>query len=895
MWILSNCILFIMGTVSAIMGMSFYMRNRDTSGNMRIYILLYGIFAALWCMSYALIGVIDNFDVCELLRKPGILAVQAFLLTELFLVTESSGVRRLTRILTRLLLVGFSVVDFYFFSMEGLDIFVKKGSWTTWHANPEFQINRNLHTVFVVVMFLVLFVHWILWYRKTELKRMKRFLMILCIANFGLIAFCLPDTFMPMLGLPSVSTSGFGAAVCTIVVWYGATQLNSFDIRMGNITEKLFEFIDAGIIVFNTDREMVMENRYSRQFLDSTKDGAESITDIFDVDEDTVRDMFLKSLDEVYVARLWSKRGNRAYSVSMSAIKDNFGDPFCFLCAFFDMTKEIDVARKLEMASNAKSRFLAQMSHEIRTPINAVLGMNEMILRESKDKAIIEYAENIDSAGTTLLALINSILDFSKIEDGKMDIVPVKYDTASFVNDLVNSIAQRAEAKGLELKLEIDSELPSSLYGDDVRFAQVIMNLLTNAVKYTERGSVTFTMRVVGEKAVKKDEDVSIFVSVADTGMGIKKEDMDKLAVSFERLEERKNRNIEGTGLGISIVTSLLNLMGSRLRVESTYNVGSTFSFTIDQKVVDDTPMGDYSANVARMRSTKKVEETISAPSAKVLVVDDNDMNLKVAMNLLKLCDIKPDTASSGMRAIELMEKKTYDVVLLDHMMPQMDGVETLATLKARSLIPPECRVIVLTANAVVGAKEKYIEAGFDDYLSKPISLKEMVEALKKYLPGSAFAVPEESALAGNERTETKTGESDASQAEQREEGSGGYPYDMDKLKAAGIDVDAGIVYFADNMELFCEMLGEYADSYEKKAGQLGEKLEQKDWRGYSVLIHALKSNSKSFGISGLSEMALALELAAKEDKGDFVTENHAAAMEEYKRITDSIKAARSV
>ena len=261
-------------------------------------------------------------------------------------------------------------------------------------------------------------------------------------------------------------------------------------------------------------------------------------------------------------------------------------------------------------ADNAKSEFLAQMSHEIRTPINAVLGMNEMILRESKDKEILEYAENIDSAGNTLLTIINTILDFSKIEDGKMEIIPIRYDTAAFIGNLVNSIIQRADSKGLKFSLDIDKNLPCAMIGDNVRFSQIIMNLLTNAVKYTEKGSVLLTIR-----AEEKTADiVRLYVSVKDTGIGIKDEDLGKLFESFERLDEIRNHNIEGTGLGISIVTRLLDMMGSRLVVKSEYGKGSEFSFVIDQKIADETELGDYEKRLAETIKHRDQEDVINAP-----------------------------------------------------------------------------------------------------------------------------------------------------------------------------------------------------------------------------------------------------------------------------------------
>ena len=387
--------------------------------------------------------------------------------------------------------------------------------------------------------------------------------------------------------------------------------------------------------------------------------------------------------------------------------------------------------RLADAANKAKSDFLANMSHEIRTPINAILGMNEMILHESQEPAIIEYSANIGNAGKTLLSLVNTILDFSKIEDGKMEIIPVSYDTASVINNLVHSIQERARDKGLELAVDVDESLPSVLWGDDIRISQVIMNLLTNAVKYTERGTVTFSVR----EQAREGDSIDLLVSVKDTGIGIREEDLHKLFQSFERIEEKRNRNIEGTGLGMAIVSRLLPMMGSQLEVSSVYGEGSEFSFTLRQKIVDERPIGNYAERLRAGAQQQAHQAGLLASGAKVLVVDDNEMNLKVAANLLKLVGIAPDLAGSGPDAIERIRETDYDVVFLDHMMPKMDGIETLQELRRQGLPHEGTRVIALTANAIVGAKETYLAAGFDDYLSKPIELSKLEAVLIRCLP----------------------------------------------------------------------------------------------------------------------------------------------------------------
>lgn len=384
-------------------------------------------------------------------------------------------------------------------------------------------------------------------------------------------------------------------------------------------------------------------------------------------------------------------------------------------------------------ADNAKSTFLAQMSHEIRTPINAVLGMNEMILRECKDDTILNYASSIDSSGHALLFLINSILDFSKIESGRMEIVNAEYHTASFIYNLVDSSIHKADEKGLKFMVNVDETLPTQLIGDEIRLSQVVINLLSNAVKYTSEGSIRLTIKK-SDVTTESDDNIMLHVEVEDTGIGIRPEDSERMFKSFERLDTDKNHSIEGTGLGMTIISKLLELMGSSIKYESEYGKGSRFWFDIRQGIANKTPMGDYNkqASLQMLRSKKNI--TFSAPDARILVVDDNLLNLKVTRSFLKVVGITPEESTTGEGAIELMRKNRYDIVFLDHMMPGMDGVETLNALKEQDLIPKTTKMIVFTANAIEGSKENYLSLGFDDYVSKPVSLEAMVGILEKYL-----------------------------------------------------------------------------------------------------------------------------------------------------------------
>ena len=399
-------------------------------------------------------------------------------------------------------------------------------------------------------------------------------------------------------------------------------------------------------------------------------------------------------------------------------------------------------AEVANQANEAKSLFLSTMSHDIRTPMNAIIGMNEMILRDSNDKDILMYAESIRTAGNTLLGIINDILDFSKIETGKMNLIEVDYNFVSLLNDLVNMVQRKAEDKGLKFELQVDKNIPSMMHGDEIRIKQVITNILSNAVKYTKKGSILFSISY--SKCENDKDSVILHVSVKDTGIGIKKEDLNKLFVAFERIDELKNRNIEGTGLGMAIAQNFLKMMGSTVQVESVYGEGSNFYFDLKQKVIKWEPVGEFESAYKHFVGEREAY-TVSfvAPRARILVVDDSEVNLKVFVSLLKRTKMQIETADSGEAGIELFKKKYYDLIFLDHMMPEKDGIETLKEMKACADTPNQkTPVICLTANAISGMREMYIEAGFDDYLTKPIDTVKLENMLLEYLPENLINVP---------------------------------------------------------------------------------------------------------------------------------------------------------
>lgn len=531
--------------------------------------------------------------------------------------------------------------------------------------------------------------------------------------------------------------------------------------------------------------------------------------------------------------------------------------------------KDADSARQEALAANeAKGKFLARMSHEIRTPINAVLGMDEMILRETREQQIKEYAMDIHTAGQTLLSLINDILDFSKIESGKMEIVPMEYDISSVIHDLVNMTSRRAINKNIKFEVEVGSQIPSRLYGDDVRIRQILTNILTNAVKYTHEGTVWFRVQ-----SRKTGETATLMFEVEDTGIGIREEDLSKLSVEFERIEEDRNRHIEGTGLGMSITIQLLELLGSRLHVESVYGKGSKFSFELEQKIVDHTPIGDFVTRVQQIAEQYDFSAKFCAPDAKILVVDDNFVNRKVLRNLLKDTLIQVTDAESGRECLELVQKNHYDLIFLDHMMPEMDGVETLHHIKELSECPCiDTPIVVLTANAVSGARESYLSEGFDDFLSKPIVPDKLENMIKKMLPAELL----QEAVSEDPKTDLQTkGESS---------GSGD---DLEELpQIDSLDWQYAWLHLPDRKLLeytvkeFYGQIDSAADRLEQFYAQIAEQgqLEQ-----YRIQVHAMKSLAATVGIMPLSGVAKLLEYAAKDGKMDVVMNVTPVFLEEWR------------
>lgn len=493
---------------------------------------------------------------------------------------------------------------------------------------------------------------------------------------------------------------------------------------------------------------------------------------------------------------------------------------------------------RADTANKAKTSFLANMSHEIRTPINAVLGMNELILRESKENAIKQYAKNIEVAAKTLLSIINDILDITKIEAGKISVISAEYDFKAMIKDVINMISFKTNVKNLDFQVVVDENIPVRLIGDDIRIKQILVNLLNNAVKYTHKGTITFEVCL---KPTEKENMVTLFFRVKDTGIGIKEEDMEKLCAPFERIEEKRNRNIEGTGLGMSITKQLLDLLGSKLQISSVYGEGSEFSFMLCQGVADAEFIGKLEEN--RECVMNSYQPLYEAPNAKILLVDDNELNRKVFTGLLKATKIQIDEAKSGNECLDMIKTTRYDIIFLDHMMPDLDGVETFKIMKELEDYPSKnMPVVILTANAIVGAREKYLSEGFTAFLEKPIDYKSLEQIIEELLDENLLSFVSLSQEADDRKT-------------------------MELPVVDGVDWQYARMHF-NSEEAMSDTLSFFVSTLEYDAKELEQLMSDiitdTGRKRYITKVHSMKNSAVTVGIIPLAGMAKVLEDAGR-------------------------------
>ena len=691
--------------------------------------------SVIW--SFGFFGVIMQTDPQKayLWRAIGMIGTFGYLISAQYLICYLSEIRSFFCKFAE----GFSLLGIvlYFFVIQKEQVTYELSSIGMSYSFSQ-SLWNNLYiwyTVIVAINQCVIVVGMI---RNPKVQRIRELGKRLLMVEAGMVFGMLLDTVFPLFGQPAVPGSTIGQFIALVAMYHAVVFVNHSRITMDNMSEFIYYSLNVPVMVYDSKEKLKLLNDAAYSFLNVKKEQLEqaSIEKLFKLSKKQVFEFGenSQSIDTICF------HNAKDCNLAVNKIHDDYGDMIGYIIVVTDLSERVKAMKQLEeamkeaeFANKAKSTFLANMSHEIRTPMNAIIGFSELLLKMDINDEVRSHVQDIKWSSHNLLAIINDILDISKIESGKMELIPDNYYTIRLLDDVLLIIDEQAKKKGLQLVVKIDQTIPKQLYGDKVRIRGVLINILNNAVKYTDEGSITFEVLTIS----KNEDRIKLAFRVTDTGRGIKEENLKTLFDIFERFDQRMNHGIEGSGLGLAIAKGYTELMGGQIKISSEYGKGSVFTIEIEQEIIDSAPMKkEDSQGKDILGNGSKFVFTIQ--NVRVLVVDDNSVNLKVAQGIMKTYGLEVDTAQSGPDGIELCREHKYDIVFMDQMMPEMDGIEAMQRIRQLNghYAPGGSgKIIVLTADAIKGTREMLIHQGFDEYLGKPINLKRLEDLLRQMVP----------------------------------------------------------------------------------------------------------------------------------------------------------------
>lgn len=842
----------------------FWSRHRKDADSRLIAVMCIG--SAIWSVGFGLLIVQSSPEMAYYCRAFGMTGVFLYLIAAQILVCHISRIPKGWRfVFDGLSLLGIPV---YFLTIDrSQSVYFPSALGMTYSFRPGFA--NNMYTIYSLALSLCMLGISIYMIRFSKVRRLqsfgKRFILVIILMMLGTVL----DTVFPLVGLPAIPGSTMTQFWGMVVLYISVYISNRSKITVENMSEFIYYSISTPILVFDADYRLQIANDAAADFLNINPSILPqkfiSIPQLFQTDEDSVFDfegsgMSLDTLCE---------RNQLYCNLAVNKIQDRYADIIGYIIIVTDLSGRMKALQKLEeakleaeSANRSKSTFLANMSHEIRTPMNAIMGFSELILKMDIDQKVREYVADIKSSCQNLLAVINDILDISKLDSGKMELSCANFYTCNLLQDAFHIIDIQARRKGLKFTMTVDPQTPHELYGDKTRIRGILINVLNNAVKYTVEGSVDFSVKVLE----KSEDTVKLAYIIADTGIGIRESAKAHLFESFSRFDEKKNSDIEGTGLGLAIVNGYVHLMDGTIDVDSTYGKGSTFTITLSHKIIDsrpierlsDCPQGSSGLNMGEM----KIRDT------RVLVTDDNQINLKVIKNTLEYYGFTADTASSGMEAVSLCSRTEYDLVFMDQMMPGMDGIEAMRNIRAISshyASGGAGKIIVLTANAIAGMRAELMEKGFDEYLGKPVNFRELERIIIRFIPADRISA------------DKKTASSDSAS--------------LTEL-LPNINVELGISHCGGDQSLYVEVLRLLYDSSPEQLAELKRLHDTRDFSSYTIHIHSIKGQLLNIGHTKLAESARELEYAAKEGRYDYIDGQTESFINDYRLLLTQLETA---
>lgn len=848
-----------------------HLKKSDLKNKENLLFVFFCLFSAIWSFGFYGVFIQTVPDKAYTWRAIGMIGTFGYLITAQLLICHFAGIRKIWRCMVEFF--SLTGIIIYFFNIQrdqvtyeltdlGMSYSFTPGLW------------NNLYIIYSVITAINMFCVTIYMLRRSSTRRMHALARKLLTAELIILFGMLLDTIFPMIGMRAIPGSSIAQSI-GLFIMYGAVIFASHSrITISNMSEFVYYSLTVPVLVYDSNQKLQVLNDAAYPFVGIKKKergdfDVTGIDSLFHTDKGDIFDFEGNSQEADAICS-----HNLSYcSLSINKIYDDFDDTIGYIIIVTDLSERMNSMKRLEEAkrdaenaNHAKSTFLANMSHEIRTPMNAIIGFSELVLKMNINEEVRSYVNDIKFSSHNLLAIINDILDISKIESGKMELVLDSYFTSQLLNDVSMIISPQIKQKGLAFEAKIDQNIPRALYGDKVRIRSILINILNNAVKYTQEGSITFSASILKQTATH----VTLKFEISDTGIGIKPENLENLFETFQRFDQKIHYGIEGSGLGLAISNGYINLMGGEIKVDSTYQKGSTFTVLLEQKIVDEKPLEqDYSQNAIVQNTTSISNMKLYGTS--VLVADDNAINLRVAHGILSYYGLVVDTASSGKEALKLCQSKKYDFVFMDQMMPEIDGIEAMREvrkLNSHYAKGGPGKIIVLTADAIKGARETLIGQGFDEYLGKPINVAQLERLFVRYIPANKITYED-----ANETSD-----------------SSGSSLSNLKNKLMGIDVAMGISNCGGKFEDYLKILKITYDYGEKQLDELKEAFETKDYETYIIKIHSIKSTSLNIGATGISAMARSQEEEGRAGNYAYIDKHMQEFQDDYRTLLQTIK-----